>query len=566
MEWGVASICGRLAASCERDRRASVSVFAKATLGAISFLGRIGTSISSGGRVWLVHLTLGLAAAAANALALFSYFWEARVPRTLAPDAADPLCSVASSGHPPSSILHLSHLHPSRHVLTSSLFFLPEPPAVPALPRAKTLQLPRRLQRARAFSPDTDEAPSTGSRTARRCSQSQRSQPQLQAESPRQCTQYAHLPGASAPYTTEEATQDGHGYDDDDEGARGRIRIRVRSDDMIQGGDARGKSQPRAIVEDSAADGVLALLDAATNDLAQVITHEGTPMTLSPRTRTCHPESFTLRARNGSISSLHPYAARKASTAPQQMLGRQIAPRPTLRDASPPSVRMSSTSTNGTFKHLYRHTMTQTPEPEPTPAFHPLSLPPLAHPPAALRGHRQQDLGAAAPVDRPRLSVEDAATLRTRTGRLPPIFTRHSRNRSSLLPDAPSPKSSQSSARGMPLVRDANRILGMGGTMGGSDTSGYEVQELDTSDPLGYAGFTTARARPQGLDPPHSLCCVHMYTPAPDLLAHLLRYSTLPRPYSAPSSRKPFHVTTPAITQALRSSPTHTPLFLLPRL
>jgi hypothetical protein len=74
MEWGVASICGRLAASCERDRRASVSVFAKATLGAISFLGRIGISLSSGGRVWLVHLTLGLAAAAVDALALFSYF------------------------------------------------------------------------------------------------------------------------------------------------------------------------------------------------------------------------------------------------------------------------------------------------------------------------------------------------------------------------------------------------------------------------------------------------------------------------------------------------------------
>ncbi|KAJ7892260.1 hypothetical protein B0H14DRAFT_3428024 [Mycena olivaceomarginata] len=34
-------------------------------------------------------------------------------------------------------------------------------------------------------------------------------------------------------------------------------------------------------------------------------------------------------------------------------------------------------------------------------------------------------------------------------------------NRSSLLPDAPSPKSSQDNARGMPLVREANRMLGM---------------------------------------------------------------------------------------------------------
>jgi hypothetical protein len=77
--------------------------------------------------------------------------------------------------------------------------------------------------------------------------------------------------------TVEEATQDGHGYDDDDEGReeegeggenaddfqivsatpvkRPRPRPRPVSDDMIQGGDARGKSRPRGIVEDSAADG-----------------------------------------------------------------------------------------------------------------------------------------------------------------------------------------------------------------------------------------------------------------------------------------------------------------------
>ncbi|KAJ7772927.1 hypothetical protein DFH07DRAFT_913167 [Mycena maculata] len=35
----------------------------------------------------------------------------------------------------------------------------------------------------------------------------------------------------------------------------------------------------------------------------------------------------------------------------------------------------------------------------------------------------------------------------------------------------------------MPLARETKRVLGMGGTMGGSDASGYEVQELDASDP-----------------------------------------------------------------------------------
>ncbi|KAJ7869161.1 hypothetical protein B0H14DRAFT_3861278 [Mycena olivaceomarginata] len=41
-------------------------------------------------------------------------------------------------------------------------------------------------------------------------------------------------------------------------------------------------------------------------------------------------------------------------------------------------------------------------------------------------------------------SVEDTATLRARmAGGLPPVFTRHSRNRSSLLPDAPTPRPPQ---------------------------------------------------------------------------------------------------------------------------
>jgi hypothetical protein len=261
---------------------------------------------------------------------------------------------------------------------------------------------------------------------------------------------------------------------------------------------------------------VLTLLDAATNDLAQLITHldlEGTPMTPSPGRGPIIPraswqesptgKSKTLRASDGSISSLRPYAAREASTAPQQMLGRQIAPWPTtLRDASPPSVRTSTTSTDGTFKRHHRRTMTPTPEPEPAPVFHPLRLrPSRIRPPLSVVTDNKTSVSPPPSTDRvvgldmrapssltfgsrsSDASVEDAATLRARTGGLPPVFTRHSRNRSSLLPDAPSPKSSQGSARGMPLAREAKRVLGMGGTMGGSDASGYEAQELDASDP-----------------------------------------------------------------------------------
>ncbi|KAJ7822389.1 hypothetical protein B0H14DRAFT_2598573 [Mycena olivaceomarginata] len=73
-------------------------------------------------------------------------------------------------------------------------------------------------------------------------------------------------------------------------------------------------------------------------------------------------------------------------------------------------------------------------------------------------------------------SILELCRVRLRRGEVPgpPVLTRHSPNRSSLLPDAPPPKSSQDNVRGMPLVREANRMLGMGGTMGVSDASGYE--------------------------------------------------------------------------------------------
>ncbi|KAJ7301431.1 hypothetical protein DFH08DRAFT_993751 [Mycena albidolilacea] len=135
--------------------------------------------------------------------------------------------------------------------------------------------------------------------------------------------------------------------------------------------------------------GVLTLLDAAANNLSQLITHldlEGTPMTLSPGRGPIIPraswqesptgKSRTLHASDGSISSLRPYATREASIAPQQMLGRQIAPWPTtLCDASPPSMRTSTSSTDGIFKRLHRRMMTLTPEPEPAPVFHPCLRP-----------------------------------------------------------------------------------------------------------------------------------------------------------------------------------------------
>ncbi|KAJ7115597.1 hypothetical protein C8R43DRAFT_1038570 [Mycena crocata] len=315
--------------------------------------------------------------------------------------------------------------------------------------------------------------------------------------------------------TVEEATTDGHGHGDEDGDYEmvsatpvKRARLCPVSDDMVQG---KEKSRPRGIIEDTPADGVLTLLDAATNDLAQLITHlnlEATPGTPSPARGPIVPrndwqespsKSKTLRPGAASVSSLRPYAVRAASTAPTEILGQQIAPWPTAsREASPPTI--APVPDDATFKRMHRRTMTPTPEPDPAPVFQPLRLrpsrirPPIsintsatASPPpsskeaveVAMRAPSSLTFGSRSSSS----SVEEAQILRARA--LPPVFHRgHARNRSSLLPDAaPSPRSSRGSAHGMPLARETKRVLGMGGTMGGSDVSAYEDQELDASDP-----------------------------------------------------------------------------------
>ncbi|KAJ6511227.1 hypothetical protein DFH09DRAFT_999601 [Mycena vulgaris] len=317
--------------------------------------------------------------------------------------------------------------------------------------------------------------------------------------------------------TVEEATTDGHGHGDEDGDYEmvsatpvKRARPRPVSDDVLLG---KGRSRPRGIIEDTPADGVLNLLDAATNDLAQLITHldlEATPGTPSPSRGPIVPrkewqesptgKSKTLRPSVGSVSSLRPYATRGASTTPKAMIGQQIAPWPaTLHEASPPRAAPAAATspTDATFKRMHRRTMTPTPEPDPAPVFQPLRLrpsrirPPIsivtsttASPPPPsdehidMRAPSSLTFGSRSSSS----SVEDAKTLHARG--LPPVFTRgHGRNRSSLLPDAPSPRSSRGSTQGMPLARETKRVLGMGGTMGGSDVSGYDDQELDASDP-----------------------------------------------------------------------------------
>ncbi|KAF8153725.1 hypothetical protein K438DRAFT_2077372 [Mycena galopus ATCC 62051] len=198
------------------------------------------------------------------------------------------------------------------------------------------------------------------------------------------------FPGLSWRSSTAETTTDGHGHGEEDDQLEvdgdfelvsatpmKRPRLHHVSDDILQ----RAKSRPRGTIEDAAADGVLNLLDAATNDLAQLITHL--------TSRGCLLRRRLVEGRNPS------------------------------------------------FKCLHRRTMTPTPEPNPTPLFHPLRLrPPLAIVTGAssvgvdMRAPSSLTFGSRSSSG----SIEDPETLRMRG--LPPVFTRgHARNRSSLFPD-----------------------------------------------------------------------------------------------------------------------------------
>ncbi|KAJ6498493.1 hypothetical protein C8R47DRAFT_1260204 [Mycena vitilis] len=204
-------------------------------------------------------------------------------------------------------------------------------------------------------------------------------------------------------------------------------------------------------------------------------------------------------AQDGSVSSLRPYAARGGSTTPS-MLGKQIAPWPT---ASPPPAP-AAVPTDATFKRMHRRTMTPTLEPDPEPVLRlrpsrirpVLSVTTSASASPSPPSDDQMQIDGRAPSSLTFASrsssgsVEDAETLRRARG-LPPVFTRgHARNRSSLLPDAPAPKSSQGSTLGMPIAREAKRVLGMGGTMGRSAASGFHSRSRSRPQSgISFTGF-----------------------------------------------------------------------------
>ncbi|KAG5650532.1 hypothetical protein H0H81_011921 [Sphagnurus paluster] len=354
--------------------------------------------------------------------------------------------------------------------------------------------------------------------------------------------------------TVEAATCDGHGEPDDHsileeeeeiledqplETPVKRARARPMSEQLL------GKSRPKPMYESE--DGVLSILDAATNDLAQLINHldlEATPATpdmtpLKPygsaTSSKGSPGTYELesptknKSRNllssespakksphhvSSISSLRPYAQSRRNfvpTATEGLIGQQIAPWQTLiqnlSPVKPAPKKEASPSTNTPVKTLrmtHRRTMTPGPEPDPSPVFQPLrpaksrnALATLMAPVAQKDNSPFNSATVRAPSLRTFGSVSSrmGSPLDDASPTPSPVFKRepgHRRQRSSLVPVGGDQTTSQRTRGGsrynddndtVPIPPETRRILGMSGTMGGSDVSAFALPLVDASDP-----------------------------------------------------------------------------------
>ncbi|KAI0828480.1 hypothetical protein BC628DRAFT_1316551 [Trametes gibbosa] len=331
----------------------------------------------------------------------------------------------------------------------------------------------------------------------------------------------------------EEATADGHCAPTDDEREVAspsetpakRARPRPMSEQML------GRPRPQPICDDEEGDGMLSILDAATNELASLINRldleatpastNNTPLRLSPfqnaqesplkyrAAQRGSPLHAELRESTASIASLRPYAKSQPSAPPavlsfnpvtqptqgNTLIGQQIAPWSELDwKVSPrkPLVKPKAA-------HL-THKRTITPSPsDPAPVFHPLrpatirpSRPALSSSSSSVRtltptvtnegtpssctfGNRPAKVG----VDMAKLESTDFASSPT------PVFSRagHHRKSSSLIPM--NSKGSVGSLRrmGVRISPEARKGLGMTGTLGGSTEPDVDPEDPDSDIP-----------------------------------------------------------------------------------
>ncbi|KAL1696581.1 hypothetical protein GGG16DRAFT_85014 [Schizophyllum commune] len=317
--------------------------------------------------------------------------------------------------------------------------------------------------------------------------------------------------------TVEEATSDGHSAYSQASTPVRAARRRPVSEQLL------GRSRPQAMHEDG--EGVISVLDAATNDLAQLITTldlEATPSSNydvspwrteaqayaasqeSPLRRALtnpHPSMGSLRPANPSIQSLRPYAQSRGyqkankTNAIGQQIGQQIAPWSTLNNLSPLKEKQSPAARRLCQKH--NSSATPSPASDGSPVFQPLrparsrpvlqpfKLPEMGKkagdtPPSATMRHRRgmssTTFGSPSTSTGSKGSIADFQ---------PPVFTAPEGKKASTgsRRSRLSQESVLSSHSRLPITSETKRVLGMSGTMGGSDTSAYRPEEMDHSDP-----------------------------------------------------------------------------------
>ncbi|KAF9219060.1 hypothetical protein BS17DRAFT_439592 [Gyrodon lividus] len=327
--------------------------------------------------------------------------------------------------------------------------------------------------------------------------------------------------------TIEEATVDGHWMGDEESAAPmetpvKRARARPMSEQLL------GRSRPKAMYEGDDDNGVMSLLDAATNDLAQLINRldlEATPGSpdMTPMSQrspfslerpngappsknrlTLESPVKGLRANTVSVTSLRPYARSCAKSTGVQ-LGQNIAPWSMLNAGispskpSPSTIRIRADDNVSTVRLTHKPTTSPAPAADPPPVFKALRpatgrLPVSGKTAGASLGISPFTIGVK---DRDRspssLTFGSAHSKSDSHGSFStsPVFKKahgHSRKRSSLVPiERLRPVAHPDHDKGidspsLPIPPEARRSLGLAGTMGGSIGSNME-QEYDASDP-----------------------------------------------------------------------------------
>ncbi|KAH7884200.1 hypothetical protein F5I97DRAFT_1671717 [Phlebopus sp. FC_14] len=328
--------------------------------------------------------------------------------------------------------------------------------------------------------------------------------------------------------TIEEATVDGHESVEDEsvvsvETPVKRARPRPMSEQLL------GRSRPKAIYEEDGENAVMSLLDAATNDLAQLINRldleatpgspDMTPMSqrspftlerpgsVSPSKNRLTLESPVkgLRAGGASVTSLRPYAQSSFRPNPVQ-LGQNIAPWSTLNAGISPSktppgtVKLRPKGDVPPMRLTHKRTMSPAPAADPSPVFKALR-PATGRFPITRKVVGAGASPAISPLVAGAMEIDRSPSCLTfgsshsksdshGSFSASPVFKKHghTRQRSALVPMEDSQCTPRDDAEkapdspSLPILPEARRNLGLAGTMGGSIGSNGE-QELDASDP-----------------------------------------------------------------------------------